>query len=472
MNTVGRCDECGREMEKAHRVEKGHRYCGTCYARVFKRRMCPKCGNFARLPKNNPDAICRKCKTDKPCARCGKTGYDVGKITPYGPVCNACAPYFRKPEPCGLCGKPSSRLSRDRRLGHDLRVCQRCARSDHGTCAACRRYRVLREAPDGRLLCKACLHLGERDCPSCGQLMPAGKGKLCESCYWTKTCRKRAQMDMAAFSDQGMATAFMEYSEWLMEVVGPHKAALTIHRYLPFFMEIASEWADIPPYTELLRHFGAEGLRRARLPMRWLGAARGIRAEHVLREEDSERRRIEAILEQFPEKTIHGKVLREYYRILARKIETGKLKLRSARLALSPAAALLGLAEEGGSVVTQRILERYLLDSPGQKAALTGFVNFLNHRDGLSLELRANDDKVRRKRRRVVEKRLMDMVGSGPGDGDHLKRWIVAGLDYFHGVRVSGKAVDRAVIDEDVEGGMVVHLRDEAYWLPGCGRQV
>ncbi|BCO27329.1 hypothetical protein MIZ03_2217 [Rhodoferax lithotrophicus] len=45
------CDECGKDVAKIWRVHKGHKFCSTCYARVFKRRMCPKCGNFAKLPK-------------------------------------------------------------------------------------------------------------------------------------------------------------------------------------------------------------------------------------------------------------------------------------------------------------------------------------------------------------------------------------------------------------------------------------
>lgn len=163
------CDECGKTVARIWRVRKGHKYCGTCYARVFKRRLCPKCGNFARLPKNDPDAICLECQVAKPCARCGKTDYAVGKITSYGPVCGACASHFREPEPCEVCGKPSQRLTRVSRLGHDQRVCPSCARADHGVCEACRHHRLLDQGKDGRMLCKACCEKGEVACPECGQ---------------------------------------------------------------------------------------------------------------------------------------------------------------------------------------------------------------------------------------------------------------------------------------------------------------
>lgn len=53
-----RSDECGRKMTKTHRIYKDHRYYGTCYPRVFKRRLSPKCGDFARLPESDPVAVC------------------------------------------------------------------------------------------------------------------------------------------------------------------------------------------------------------------------------------------------------------------------------------------------------------------------------------------------------------------------------------------------------------------------------
>jgi hypothetical protein len=67
-----------------------------------------------------------------------------------------------------------------------------------------------------------------------------------------------------------MAGHFDSFGHWLGQKVGGHKAALTIHRYLPFFMDIERQWRTIPDYHVLLNHFGTQHLRRVLLPMRWM----------------------------------------------------------------------------------------------------------------------------------------------------------------------------------------------------------
>ena len=98
----------------------------------------PGCRDF------DSDAICLTCENARPCVRCGKTEFRIGMRTPYGPACIGCTPYFKAPEPCEACGTESRWLSRRKELGHDLRLCPRCARKgSHGTCAACRRHRLV-----------------------------------------------------------------------------------------------------------------------------------------------------------------------------------------------------------------------------------------------------------------------------------------------------------------------------------------
>ena len=67
---LARCNECGKEPRKITRVRLGHRYCATCYARVFERGTCPGCGETARLPRNHPEAVCIRCERRGPCHRC------------------------------------------------------------------------------------------------------------------------------------------------------------------------------------------------------------------------------------------------------------------------------------------------------------------------------------------------------------------------------------------------------------------
>ncbi|TQV64424.1 MAG: hypothetical protein FNT29_05145 [Halothiobacillaceae bacterium] len=462
------CDECGKTAPKIWRVYKGHKYCGTCYAREFKRAMCPRCGNYAKLPRRHPEAVCSDCEKDKPCARCGRPPkYPIGKITEYGPVCNACSPYFSKVESCEACCTASQRLSRISRLGHDLRVCPKCASAAKAICTACRKHRVLLEAPDGRMLCKKCLELGQIPCPQCQALMPAGMGAQCDQCQWDKSFRKKLNIDLAAFSTPGMAAAFAEFGDWLSKEVGSRKAAITIHRYLPFFLEIEKQWKDIPDYPALLKHFSAEGLRRVRLPMKWLKKARGIMPDAQLREDDSDLRRIEAILASVPEGIAAGTALRKYHRMLQARLNAGETSIRSIRLALRPAASLLLESDPGGSKLPDQAgLLRYLHMSAGQRAAVTGFVNFLNTEFELSLLLPKAKKGASSEQRKKLEAELLDLMRVGSQRSGIDRRWLSVGLAYFHGLP---RRVGMEVQDEQVRAqgdGLVVEWRSRNFWLP------
>lgn len=297
--------------------------------------------------------------------------------------------------------------------------------------------------------------------------MPAGRGNLCERCYWTETFRKRLRMDQAAFSVRDMAQAFGEFGEWLLTAVGDNKAALTVHRYQRFFLEMEKQWRGIPAYADLLRQFGAERLRRVRLLMRWLHEAKRIVPDAKAREEDSERRRIEAIMASVTTGTLADRVLTAYMDRMIKRVAAGKATVHSVRLALRPAASLLLAADPSGDrLPDQAALDRYLIDAPGQKAAITGFINFLNDGRGLELVPKVDEKRVRDARRKKLEAELMALRREG-GEGDEFRqRWLSAALAYFHGIKRSElKHTKSEAILEEGEG-FVVTLGNERYWVP------
>ena len=462
------CDECGKTVARIWRVYKEHKYCGTCYARVFKRSICPKCGNFAHLPRNDNEAICQKCQFAKPCARCGRTDYATGKITSYGPVCNSCASYFREAEPCEICGKPSKRLSRVSRLGHDHRVCPSCARANHGVCQACHHHRLLEQVKDGRMLCTACNEKGEAPCPECGQHMPAGRGKQCEACYWRGLLEKRVVMDCAMFSAPVMAEHFRVFGEWLGKEVGYHKAAITLHRYLPFFLDIEKQWKTIPEYTWLLKHFGTLRLRRALLPMRWMQKTDLLVPNAVAKKEDSDQRRIVATLDKVGKDTRERAILDAYCNGLMADLKDEKTTLRSIRLAMTPAATFLLKGREMGiTPPDQKVLDAYLEKTPGQRAAVSGFVCYLRNRHEIQIVLpMAKSEQVQKNRRKRLEAEMLALMRES-NKGEKIKRrWLSVALAYFHGLPMKvGKMLGDESIKKD-KNGFVVMFSDKSYWVP------
>lgn len=463
------CDECGKFVARLWRVYKGHRYCSTCYARVFKRHMCPKCGNYARLPKNKPSAICRGCETDKPCIRCGKTDFAIGKITSYGPVCKACLPYFHEPKPCGLCGKPSIFLSRVKRLNIDVPVCPTCARQDHSACQACRRFRLLTKASDGRMLCKGCLEKGNVPCPKCGETMPAGYGQQCETCYRKGLLKQRIKIDCAAFSAPQMAAYFEAFGQWLGCRIGEHKAASTIHRYLSFFIEIGQQWETIPKYDALLAHFGALRLRQALLPVRWMEEIGLIAFDVAAKAEDSDRRRIAVILSNFSQESSEQALLAGYHKSMLASLKAGNTSIRSIRLALTPAEALLHKAREMKCMPPdQKVLEAYLDSAPGQRAAVSGFVCYLRNKYGVEIILpKANKHKAEQNRKKKLEAEMLKLMQEEGSSDEFMQRWLSVALAYFHGLpKSAGKKINSSEIVIHDDGSCTATWRNQKFWVP------
>lgn len=300
--------------------------------------------------------------------------------------------------------------------------------------------------------------------------MPAGRGSRCEACYWSNTCRARIQMDLAAFATPVMREAFNEFGSWLEDKVGPHKAALTTHRHLSFFLQVEIQWKRIPTYGELLAHFAAEGLRRARLPMQWLHEAQGAEPDSCVRSNDSERRRIEVLVAVFPRNSWPSRLLIDYHNELMARHDAGRTSLRSVRMALRPAVSLLqAMDAQEYRLPNQTTLDRYLLNAPGQKAAITGFIRFLEVAHNLDLSIRTDVKKTQAARRCKLERVIIHMSQHPEEGNKFLWCWVMAGLEYFHWVKVNKRAVQNATI-VSTNDGLRVTVNGQSYFLPHWDR--
>ena len=460
------CEVCGREMAKAKRVHAGKRYCDTCYPRLFKRRMCLGCGNLARLPVFDQVTHCVACERAGPCVRCGKTEFESELRTQYGAVCKSCVPYFRAAEHCEVCGKLSRRLARSESTG--MRQCPKCSGPEQATCMSCRRYRVLIKGQNGVDRCEPCTTKPDHPCGSCGVLMPAGRGRECEECGWKRVFQNRLKINSKGFSADCIAALFTQFGDWLLDRVGAHKAALTINGHYRFFLALDANWGVLPSYEQLLHHFGAGGLRKAENPMRFLVATGMVVVSAILRDQHSEQRRLAAILME-PSDSWSAQLLREYVDVLKVRMEQGVTDLRSIRLAARAAANLLKSAQlQFGALPTQKNLESFWRGSPGQVAAVTGFLGHLNRRHGLELQVKPDARWLSRARRQRAELELVAMLSEAAGD-DFEARWIVKGLAYFHDVaRVSRKKLVFQPQEYMGVAGYNVAYGEKTLWVPSA----
>ena len=238
--------------------------------------------------------------------------------------------------------------------------------------------------------------------------MPAGRGRRCADCYYKWLAERRVKIDCAAFSTPELSKHFAAFGTWLSSTCGVRKASLTIHRYLPFFLEIEREWGEIPDYDRLLSHLGAKGLRQALLPVLWMAETGLVVPDAESRGADSDRRRIDATLSRIPTDTAARAMLDSYHRSLAERVQTGKIKIHSVRLAITSAAGLLATAfERGRGAPDQRSLDVYLKRAPGQRDGVSGFLAHLRDEHGIALSLpKRNTMSSQRRRRNKPQERI------------------------------------------------------------------
>lgn len=462
------CDDCQGVGRKFHRVHKGRRFCRTCYLRNFKRTICSGCGNYARIPVFEKASKCIKCEAKTPCVRCQETGKPVGLMTPYGPACASCAHHYHPHEPCERCGKLTTKLTRVLKVDPNLRCCPQCARKSAATCPDCRLHRFLVEGADGRFRCKLCAEKGETQCVTCRRSMPAGRVNECEDCTWEKSFNRRVRIHIEGFDNAISRARFKDFSQWLKEQMGAHRAALKLKNYLGFFSFLDAQSPALPSYVSLLEHFHAEGLRRMQTPMLWLKFRFGVEANEALREEHSDKRRIEELLASIPA-GVGADAISGYRAYLLSKQGDGSTTIRSVRLSLRAAKSVLAESSPAfDTLPTPKTVAAYLAKTPGQRAAAYGFISYLNRTHSLNLKADVSDRAVARAKKHKLEAALYSMLSTG-GEGETFERaWIKNALMLLHGVSsINKKKLTYSPFTVQDQAGFNVTINAKSYWVPG-----
>jgi hypothetical protein len=410
-------------------------------------------------------AECSQCVLSRPCVRCARVGRPVGKLTVYGPACNSCAHYFNDPEPCDRCASLSTRLVCTKIDDRVMRCCPRCARINERTCPQCRRHRLLELQVDGKEICRRCAQSPASRCSGCDGEIPGGRGKECEDCYWSRTFQKRLMLDATALRNQLVVSDFTAFGSWLASEKGSKRAALSIHGYLDFFLMLDEKFAGMPTPEQLLQQIGCDGLRQARVPIRWFKSARSYVIDDVLLEqyvEDERLRKTMALMSSVAD----SELLDDYLTTLQLRVKTGDLKRPSLRGKLNAAADLVLLARsEGMPVIEQSHIDRLLKIKPGIANNLWGFVTFCNARWTGRQALAVDKSKAEASRRSKLETQMIKLAIAANSGHDVQRSWITKSLAYFHRLRTAH--LNAALTSPDPAGnGWVVDVEGVSYWVP------
>lgn len=377
---IRRCDECGRPMPKAHRIERGHAYCSTCYARVFKIKPCKACATPTRCHKHDGDPRCNACANEnRQCGRCAKPITKAGLIVNNIPICNSCAPHFRAPQACANCGKLSSRLSHAPKLGLVGKVCQSCYNLDHATCHGCRKSRSVAKLDImGRPLCKRCSEgsLTAKACPSCKCLL--NSAGHCRRCSLTRRLNQYININVELIEQHWCQELFKAFCKRPTLHFTEGTIARRINHYVLFFYHIDHNFTTVSELTQerLLGLFGAEELRRNYHIITFLCENNSLNWCEQSAEEFIEQKRITKLLEQEKSKPWFP-ILSKYASYLSGVVKSNDKMLQSKtiRVYLRSAAGYLDGCDEH---INQARFTDFCRRNKGLSASLSAFAAFIS----------------------------------------------------------------------------------------------
>ena len=378
------CDECGRSIVKAQKVYRGKSICSTCYARLFKPRPCSKCTKTMRAYIGEQNPVCGSCdRAMRTCLRCEKPTPRAGMMVSDKAVCNACAPYFRKPGICARCDSPSSRLSRITGISAEP-VCEKCWRDLTGaTCTHCHRHRrIYAMNADGRALCKSCSetpgisHL----CPTCGHNVPGAGKAVCHACSIRLTFQRKAEVLGAQYRNEHLKEIWLGFADWIIQ----DGKTLPLLRKLQSY---ASTLSKIEPYLGAWEHVSnqhlalaltADDLRRSSLLAKYLCQKSILTSNNFERAEWSDRKRILSALTDVSAKP-WGKDIADYAAYLAS--GERQLTVRTQRVYVRAAIALMEFSRVASiSALDNKMLVMFIRRYPGHRASLAAWLRFLKER--------------------------------------------------------------------------------------------
>ncbi|KNX81807.1 hypothetical protein RQ30_20900, partial [Acinetobacter baumannii] len=267
-------------------------------------------------------------------------------------------------------------------------------------------------------------------------MIAAGCADLCDDCYWHQNLWNKFDQNQKVFESSDLKQQYENYIGWLEKKVGSHKAALYINKHTHFFIKTEIDWnQSVPTPKQLLVRLRSSGLRKFELVMQWLEEVHDIRIDMDNKKSCSERDQMEKLVQRILQPSLAYDVVLEYKNKLEEKIKRGETSIRSARLAVKPAVALM-LSMEGESAQLPNLehVKAYLAEYSGQAAALTGFINFLNENYGASIDYLKlkKSDFLKTKQKKKLEMELIALTQTDLNDSELILSWVRNGLRYFH----------------------------------------
>ena len=404
------------------------------------------------------------------CLRCEKTNYIIGKTLENGTVCKSCAKYFQTYKNCSECGDNIYATS-CRTLPDNTKqlLCDKCYSKHLDVCHICGyRRKAFVFTLEKKSICKFCATEVTRKCTKCNQEFPAGQGRICPTCHYTKTLNQK--VTFIANSLTHLSKSFINFSKWLLNRRGLLFTTTHIQNYQLYFYqidELYEELQNMPSYEVLLNRFRFATNKKCLLVHTFLNNSNLITIDKSITTKYANFNLIEKQLAVFEKGTIQHKIIQDYYGHLHNKLSGGYLQLRSIRLALTPAIKFLQYCKNfKDSIPSMYILEGYLWLYIGQRASITEFINFLAKQYSYDLQITKVTRAVLSRpnvSHQILKWRVVKLLQNPNMMHKKLQYFYTAVFGYFHWISIPPNVF---ISHESIHKSL-----NEDYYIQMCGKK-
>ena len=211
------------------------------------------------------------------------------------------------------------------------------------------------------------------------------------------------------------------------------------------------------------------GLRKFELVTYWLDEVHHIKAALEDKDFCSQQDQIEKLILSLAQPSTAYDVVMSYKGELDIKMKDGKTSIRSIKLAIKPAVALMHyVCASGATLPNLDHVKAYLIDYSGQTAALTGFINFLNKNFDTSIDYLAfkKSKNFNEKRKNKVEKEIVELIDKPLDSKEDILSWVKNGLKYFHNLPYVDSLKIKFEMISETDDSYSVSFNNQSYWLP------
>jgi len=376
------CSRCSRKITTWIYRYQGDNYCRFCYEKYFKLITCSSCNKNHHVLKNSNTTLCKFCQVkNKPCIRCKKESYRVGKITRYGIVCNSCSKYYKDLVSCSNCHESHHTVSNRKLIDGNKLLCQSCYYKHLSQCDLCKYYKLpyISSLDDKKTICKKCYTETYRSCNSCKSPISAGVGNICHTCRIKRRIESNINFLSKVLTPRFLLY-FILFIDDLTEKSGIDFLITKIKKYSKSFIIIDNLYRElerIPSYKELISLCNPNIARSNSAVFQFLHQNDIIIEDETIKKKYSDITLINKHIEDVKQ-TIFEKIALSYFKKLIMKYQNNEIKIITLRLAISSATNFFIHCNQFQQHLSQEILDGYLWIKQGQRNSLVELINYIN----------------------------------------------------------------------------------------------